>query len=118
MRNTPTILRRILLLLMCCVLTVAAVQWSQPATTESIETLSKLGSRGTEVRQIQTKLRNWGYYSGSVDGIYGSQTQEAVRYFQRKNGLSVDGIAGPATLSAMGINNSSSSSSADDGVGL
>lgn len=78
---------------------------------ESVETLSKYGSRGEEVRQIQTKLKRWGYYKGNVDGIYGSQTLESVRYFQRKNGLSVDGIAGPATLKAMGIYSSGSSSS-------
>lgn len=78
---------------------------------ESVETLSKYGSRGEEVRQIQTKLKRWGYYKGNVDGIYGSQTLEAVRYFQRKNGLSVDGIAGSATLKAMGIYSSGSSSS-------
>lgn len=77
----------------------------------SVETLSKYGSRGDEVRQIQTKLKRWGYYKGNIDGIYGSQTLEAVKYFQRKNGLSVDGIAGPATLKAMGIYTSSSSSS-------
>lgn len=52
--------------------------------------LSKYGSRGDEVRQIQEKLKRWGYYNGSVDGIFGSQTLEAVRYFQRKNGLTVD----------------------------
>ena len=63
-----------------------------------VEALSKYGSRGDEVTQIQTKLKRWGYYNGNIDGIYGSQTQEAVRYFQRKNGLTVDGIAGPATL--------------------
>lgn len=74
------------------------------------QALSKYGSRGNEVTQIQTKLKRWGYYSGSVDGIYGSQTVAAVKYFQRKNGLTVDGIAGPATLKAMGIMSSSSSS--------
>lgn len=77
----------------------------------SVEALSKYGSRGDEVRQIQTKLKRWGYYNGNVDGIFGSQTLEAVKYFQRKNGLNVDGIAGPATLKAMGIYSSSSSSS-------
>lgn len=77
----------------------------------SIETLSKYGSRGSEVTQIQTKLKRWGYYNGNIDGIYGTQTLEAVKYFQRKNGLTVDGIAGPATLKAMGIMSSSSSSS-------
>lgn len=77
----------------------------------TVETLSKYGSRGSEVTQIQTKLKRWGYYSGNVDGIYGTQTVNAVKYFQRKNGLTADGIAGPATLKAMGIMSSSSSSS-------
>ena len=76
-----------------------------------VEALSKYGSRGDEVRQIQTKLKRWGYYNGNIDGIFGSQTLEAVKYFQRKNGLTVDGIAGPATSKAMGIYNSSNSSS-------
>lgn len=77
----------------------------------SVETLSKYGSRGSEVTQIQTKLKRWGYYNGNIDGIYGTQTVNAVKYFQRKNGLAVDGIAGPATLKAMGIYSSSSSTS-------
>lgn len=55
--------------------------------------LSKYGFRGEEVRQIQTKLKRWGYYKGNVDGIFGSGTLEAVKWFQRKNGLQVDGIA-------------------------
>ena len=76
---------------------------------KDVEALSRYGSRGNEVKQIQTKLKNWGYYNGSVDGIYGSKTVEAVKYFQRKNGLTADGIAGSKTLSAMGINNSGSS---------
>ena len=73
--------------------------------------LSKYGSRGSEVRTIQEKLKRWGYYTGSVDGIYRSLTVSAVKKFQQKNGLTVDGIAGPKTLTAMGINCSSSSSS-------
>lgn len=75
-----------------------------------VDALSKYGSRGSEVTQIQTKLKRWGYYNGNIDGIYGSQTVEAVKYFQRKNNLVVDGIAGKNTLEAMGIFNSSSSS--------
>lgn len=71
--------------------------------------LSKYGSRGDEVKQIQTKLKNWGYYSGSVDGVYGSGTLAAVKKFQKKNGLTADGIAGTKTLQAMGIFSSSSS---------
>lgn len=73
--------------------------------------LSKYGSRGEEVKKIQTKLKNWGYYNGQVDGIYGSKTFEAVKKFQRKNGLTVDGIAGANTLKALGITSSSSTGS-------
>ncbi len=69
--------------------------------------LSKYGSRGDEVKQIQTKLKRWGYYYGNIDGIYGTQTLSAVKWFQSKNGLQVDGIAGPKTLSAMGITSTS-----------
>ena len=65
--------------------------------------LSKYGSRGEEVKTIQTKLKRWGYYNGNIDGIYGSQTLAAVKWFQQKNGLTVDGIAGTKTLQAMGI---------------
>ncbi len=77
----------------------------------AVETLSRYGSRGDEVRTIQNKLKRWGYYTGNVDGIYGSKTVEAVKYFQRKNGLTVDGIAGTNTLKALGIYTSSGSSS-------
>lgn len=73
--------------------------------------VSKSGSRGEEVKKIQTKLKNWGYYTGSVDGVYGWQTENAVRSFQKKNGLKVDGVAGTQTLNAMGIFTSNSGSS-------
>ena len=75
-----------------------------------VEALSKYGSTGSEVRTIQEKLKRWGYYNGNIDGIYGSQTVAAVKRFQQKNGLTVDGIAGTQTLNAMGIMSSSSSS--------
>lgn len=65
--------------------------------------LSYYGSRGQEVINIQSKLYNWGYYSGPVDGIYGYNTYKAVRLFQQKNGLKVDGVAGPETLAALGL---------------
>ena len=80
--------------------------------------LSKYGSRGSEVTQIQTKLKRWGYYKGNVDGIYGSGTLSAVKLFQKKNGLTVDGIAGTKTLNAMGIYNSSNSSSSSNSTNL
>ena len=74
------------------------------------------GASGETVRTIQTKLKRWGYYSGSVDGIYGSATVEAVKSFQRKNGLTVDGVCGKRTLAALGITTPSSTSSASAGT--
>ncbi len=69
----------------------------------AVTTLSKYGSRGTEVRQIQARLQNWGYKISKVDGIYGWETKSAVTNFQKNNGLKADGIAGAQTLGAMGI---------------
>lgn len=57
----------------------------------------------TQTRTVQTKLKRWGYYSGTVDGIYGNKTRQAVKLFQKKNGLTVDGIVGKKTAAAMGI---------------
>ena len=79
------------------------------SNNNEVEALSKYGSIGSEVTQIQTKLKRWGYYNGNIDGIYGSQTVAAVKYFQRSNGLTVDGIAGKNTLEAMGIFTSTNS---------
>lgn len=64
--------------------------------------LYKKGASGQTVKEIQSKLRDWGYYRGPVDGIYGSKTEEAVKYFQRKNGLNADGQVGNQTLAALG----------------
>ena len=75
------------------------------------EISSDAATTTAENRTIQTKLKRWGYYTGNVDGIYGPLTKEAVKYFQRKNGLSVDGIVGPKTAAALGMTLSSSSSS-------
>lgn len=86
--------------------------------TPVIETALKQGSSGAEVKTMQRKLKNWGYYSGAVDGIFGSQTKKAVIYFQRKNGLVADGIVGTQTLKALGMSASSGGSgSTVSGVG-
>ena len=69
----------------------------------------KKGSSGAVVTQIQTKLKAWGYYTGAVDGIFGSGTEQAVRKFQSANGLTVDGKVGTQTLAALGIQASTSS---------
>ena len=82
---------------------ILAAQQAQAATYRQ-------GSTGEQVRVIQTKLKNWGYYDGAVDGVFGSQTVQAVKYFQRKNGLTADGIVGPATLKALGMESGGSTS--------
>ena len=88
----------ILALAVLFALNISIIALVQAARAETYER----GDSGATVREIQTLLRDWGYYSGSVDGIYGSATEEAVRYFQETNGLDVDGRAGPATLAAGG----------------
>ena len=65
--------------------------------------LSKYGSTGGEVTQIQQRLQELGYNPGKADGIYGTQTKNAVISFQRDYGLDDDGIAGPKTLEALGL---------------
>ena len=66
----------------------------------------KQGSNGGEVKELQRRLKEWGYYNGAVDGIYGKGTVEAVKSFQKKNGLTADGIAGIETYKALGMNDS------------
>lgn len=102
--------RRFILLLMVAVVVYFSygIYTDNPFRTVSAASY-RWGSRGPAVTEIQRRLKNWGYYKGAVDGIYGYQTYTAVRYFQSKNGLRVDGIAGPQTLSALGINTGSGS---------
>lgn len=89
---------------------IICISWSE----NTAFALSKIGSRGQEVTNIQTRLKNWGYYTGYVDGIYGWRTANAVKTFQRKHGLVADGIAGPATLSKIGLPTGSSSNYSKD----
>lgn len=107
LKNKKTIISMITIILVFAIF----ISYNMFFRNNEVEALSKYGSRGDEVTQIQTKLKRWGYYNGSIDGIYGTQTQKAVRYFQSKNGLTVDGIAGKNTLAAMGINSSNNSNS-------
>lgn len=90
-------------------ITISLIMTSVPCNA-----LSKIGSQGTEVRNIQTRLKAWGYYSYTVDGIYGWRTAEAVKKFQRKHGLVVDGIAGPRTLEKIGLPTGETSSYNND----
>ena len=109
--NTTSKRIRVLLLSLMLVLGSVVALRAQAASYQR-------GSSGAVVSQIQTKLKRWGYYNGAVDGIYGSGTEKAVRLFQQKNGLTVDGKAGQQTLAAMGIRASSSAVTNDANVEL
>lgn len=61
------------------------------------------GDKGDQVTLIQQKLKQYGYFSGAVDGVFGKQTYDAVVWFQRKNGLKVDGVVGESTAAALGV---------------
>lgn len=84
--------------------------------TVCVSALSKIGSRSEEVRNIQKVLKEKGYYTGNVDGIFGTRTKNAVISFQKDNGLSADGVVGKQTLKALGLaeNNSYGGYSSSD----
>ena len=102
----------LIILLSAGMATVNFAYASQSYEVVSAAAVIKQGSRGTVVKTIQQKLKKWGYYAGSVDGIFGSGTKKAVMAFQKKNKLTADGIVGAKTAAALGISLSSSSSSA------
>lgn len=66
----------------------------------------KQGSKGDEVKEVQRRLKEWGYYKGTVDGVFGAGTKSAVIAFQKKNGLTADGVVGRATYKALGMTSS------------
>ena len=74
---------------------------------QSVETaVLKQGSKSDEVKEVQRRLKKWGYYKGSVDGVFGPSTKIAVISFQKKNGLKADGVVGKATYKALGMTTS------------
>ncbi len=103
-------LKRLLVITFACVLTLSvfACFAGREVKTEVYAITLRQGSSGDTVKKMQTKLKNWGYYTGAADGIYGTNTVKAVKLFQKRNNLTVDGVAGPKTLSAMGISSSGS----------
>lgn len=106
-------LKRISICLVCLfVFAFAIVASFSLLPTQSADALVlKQGSSGDLVKQVQTKLIKWGYMTGKADGIYGAKTKAGVVYFQRKNGLTADGIVGKKTAQALGISLTSSQTS-------
>ena len=106
-RSRVHLLWQIVAIILVNVIVITAIAYTY---AETRETLSQIGSRGQEVRQIQQKLRSLGLYNGSVDGVYGTATQKAVRQFQKNCGITADGIAGPKTLLYLGLGSGTSTS--------
>lgn len=102
-KNKRRLLLSLAIIFALNILLISLVQFSQAAYRQ--------GTTGETVRTIQQKLVNWGYFSGPVDGVYGPKTESAVKRFQQKNGLTVDGVTGPATLKALGISEGSKNGS-------
>ena len=100
-------MRKILKIVLCALMVVSL------SITTTLA-LSKIGSRSDEVKKIQTALRDKGYFTSNIDGIFGTLTKNAVIAFQKDNGLTPDGIAGEKTLKALGITNGDSSFSGYD----
>lgn len=106
--------KKIVFILCSCLLFSLAATALFPTITAVSETV-KQGASGETVKQVQQKLKNLGYYSGSIDGVFGSNTKNAVIKFQKAKGLTADGVVGSATLSALGLGNSSASATLRQG---
>lgn len=102
-RDIYIFILRFLIIIMLNICMIGLALHAQAAAQNAAQALAQTGTQGEEVRQVQQKLAEMGYPVGSVDGIFGDRTEQAVRAFQREHGLTVDGIAGPATLAALGI---------------
>lgn len=112
-----SIKKRVLLVAAACTLTIGAATIGGAALRANADTLQsvaiektvetavlKQGSKGSEVKEMQRRLKLWGYYNGAVDGVFGAATKKAVIAFQKKNGLTADGVVGKATYKALGMN--------------
>ena len=109
-----------MLILLCgsfgLITSIGAVNQQIASNEETVETIAKIEPVDAAVAnttEVQKRLKKWGYYTGSVDGINGPKTIAAVKKFQKKYGLTQDGIVGPLTAAKMGLSVSSSSSSSN-----
>lgn len=89
-------------LLLFAVILVGCIVSVDNVNNNNITSISQVAT-SSQNKQIQQKLKDLGYYFGSVDGIYGNATRNAVVAFQKANGLTADGVAGPKTIAALGL---------------
>lgn len=103
--------KRLVALLLLTIFAVSAVPWR--AGAQPYRTIS-WGASGNDVADAQRILRDWGYFDGPVDGVFGAATSAGVQYFQSAHGLTVDGVVGPATWAALGITVAAPAAAATD----
>lgn len=100
------------LAVLTCLLVVGGHLYQQSQIVEPVAvTIESVDAAVANTKEVQTVLKKWGYYTGVVDGINGPKTKEAVKKFQRKYGLTADGIVGPLTAAKMGLKVKGSSGS-------
>lgn len=109
-KKTGVVFASALLGLTCIALPARALaerSYSAYGVEQTVEVaVLKQGSKGSEVKEVQRRLKEWGYYKGAVDGVFGAGTKSAVIAFQKKNGLTADGVVGRATYKALGMTSS------------
>ncbi len=112
MKKLLVVLLVMLSLTFAIVGSVSAIQGVNEEKAETtIARIDSVDSATADISEVQTRLKKWGYYTGNVDGINGPLTISAVKRFQKKYGLTQDGIVGPLTAAKMGISLSGGSSS-------
>ena len=91
--------------IICVMMALAVIGWAdarfQPIAQAAV--VLEVGSRGENVVRVQKRLIQYDYLDGTADGRYGADTQAAVRLFQKRNALAVDGRVGPETAAALGV---------------
>ncbi|MBE7076547.1 MAG: spore cortex-lytic enzyme [Clostridiales bacterium] len=93
--------------------TVAITKENKSNAVQTSSSMNVAYSATADTKEVQRRLKKWGYYTGAVDGINGPLTKSAVKKFQKRYGLVPDGIVGPLTAAKMGITLSNSSSSSN-----
>ena len=91
-----------ILTLICAFSIFALTQYNQTKISEKAQIIQTALST-EDVKTVQTKLKRWGYFNGPITGYYGPLTTEAVKYFQRVNGIEQTGTVGPITAKALGM---------------
>ena len=106
-------MKRYLFALSLCLLFIVGVSYGVASfiTIQDVPQVVATATTTSQNKEIQTRLKKWGYYNGAIDGILGPKSISAIKAFQKKYGLVQDGIVGPKTAAKMGISLGSSTTS-------